>query len=171
MPKSRPVEKVVLETTAWVALLDDEEGRAEHVERLLVKASEGGAQLYTSVITTTEITKGPKADDPPLTDDQAATFAGFLEREYVTQVSVDPIVAEKGKELRRADHGLRTPDAIHVATAVIIGAGVLYTYDKRQLRLDGHGLLDGLRIMEPPTEHQADFGFGDEDQPASRSDE
>lgn len=170
MPKSRPVEKVVLETTAWVALLDDEEGRAEHVERLLLKAAAGEAQIYTSAITTTEITKGPKADDPPLTDEQAATFASFLEREYVTQVSVDPIVAEKGKQLRRADHGLRTPDAIHVATAVVIGAGVLYTYDKRQLRLDGHELLDGLRIMEPPTEHQADFGFADETEEAPAAD-
>jgi predicted nucleic acid-binding protein len=170
MPTSRPTEKVVLETTAWVAILDDEEGRAEHVERLLLKASAGEAQIYTSAITTTEITKGPKADDPALTDEQATTFARFLEHEYVTQVSVDPIVAEKAKELRRAHHGLRTPDAIHVATAVVIGAGVLYTYDKRQLRLDGDELLDGLRILEPPVEHQTDLGFADEGDQTSLDD-
>lgn len=161
MPKARPVEKVVIETTVWVALLDDEANRAEHVERVLLRAAAGEARIYTSALTITEITKGPKADDPPLDEDQAATFARFLENEYVTLVSVDPVVAEKAKELRRAFHGLRTPDAIHVATGVVIGAGVLYTYDGDQLKLKGDERLEGMVIAEPPIEHQTDLGLGE----------
>jgi predicted nucleic acid-binding protein len=167
MPKSRPIEKVVIETTARFALLDDEENRAEHVERLLVRAASGAGQIYTSVLTITEITNGPKADDPPLKEDQAATFAGFLENEYVTLVSVDPIVAEKAKELRRAFHGLRTPDAIHLATGIVIGAGKLYTYDDDQLRLNGDEHLDGMVIVEPQVDHQTDLGFHEADAAAT----
>ena len=159
MPKTRPPDKVVLETTAWVALLDDEPDRAADVERLLQRAAAGEAQVYTSVLTITEITKGPKAADPPLTEDQAATFAQFLENEYATLVSVDPIIANKAKELRRDFPALRTPDAIHVATGIVIGAGTLYTYDHDQLRLDGDEHLDGMAIREPPVEHQTDLGL------------
>lgn len=51
-------------------------------------------------------------------------------------LSLVPVCSEISVEAARlrADHGLRTPDAIHMATAVVAGASALVTNDHRLLR-------------------------------------
>lgn len=154
MPKARSIDKVVVETSPWIALLQGEADRAEHVERLLEQAADGDLQIYTSALTIAEVTKGPKASDPTLSAVQEKTFRDFLDNEFVTLVSVDPVVAEQAATLRKAVPGLRTADAIHIATAVVIRAGIFYTYDDQLLKLDGDASLDGLQVRMPPVDHQ-----------------
>lgn len=154
MPKARSVDKIVVETSPWIALIQGEADRAEHVERLLNQAAAGELQIYTSTLTITEITKGPKAEDARLSPEQEQTFRDFLDHEYVTLVSVDPVVAERAASLRKDFPGLRTADAVHLATAIVIRAGVFYTYDDRLLKLDGSQSLDGLEVTIPPVDHQ-----------------
>lgn len=48
-----------------------------------------------------------------------------LETRRLTEISID-----KAGDLR-AKYGLRTPDAIHIATAIDAGASVFYTNDKK----------------------------------------
>lgn len=52
----------------------------------------------------------------------------------LTLVPIDPMVAEKAAE-PRARHGLRTPDAIHVASAIITGVNAFITADRALRRV------------------------------------
>jgi predicted nucleic acid-binding protein len=153
MPKKRSsAPRAVVDSSVWVALLEDEEDRAEHVQRMLERAEAGEEQLLVSTITIGEVLKGPKANDPAMSEDRQRTFEDFLEAEYITLVSVDPAVARKARDIRREHPKLRTPDAIQIATAIVAGAGRLYTYDEDDLLpLDRY---EGLEIIVPPVEHQ-----------------
>jgi len=52
---------------------------------------------------------------------------------YLRVVDMDRQIAERAAAIRAA-HGYRTPDAIHLATADVIGADVFVTNDARLLR-------------------------------------
>jgi predicted nucleic acid-binding protein len=152
--------RVVFDTSVWVALLQDEADRAEHVERLLLQAERGDIQVMVSALTITEITKGPMATDSPLTPVQERKFSDFIDSPFVTMVSVDPKVAERARDLRRGVPRLKTPDAIVVATALVVGAAALYSYDADDHHsLVGSGLVDGLEIAIPPVDHQLDLSL------------
>jgi predicted nucleic acid-binding protein len=150
MPDRRP--QVVVDSSAWIALLAGEAGRADHVLRLLEHAEADEVRILVSTITITEVVKGPAAADPPLTDEQERIFVDFMDNPYLTLVSVDPLVAARARDLRRAVRGLKTPDALIVATAIVAGAETLYTYDGALLGLDGDPVVGGLQIGEPPVE-------------------
>lgn len=62
----------------------------------------------------------------------AALLATFPNLEWV---EVDIEIAHRAAEIR-ARHGLRTPDAIHVATAVHAGADLLLTNDRGLRRVE-----------------------------------
>lgn len=152
MPDRR---RVVLDTTVWISFLQDEPDRAEHVERLLERAERGEVQVLISAITITEVLKGPKATDAPLTPGQERKFTDFIDHPFITVVSVDPVVASRARDLRRAVPGLKTPDAIVVATALVSHAKTLYSYDADDHHpLNGDARVDGLEIVVPPVEHQ-----------------
>lgn len=65
-----------------------------------------------------------------------ARFDGFFEREKLVVTDVSAPVIERATELR-ARHGFRTPDAIHLATALLEGAGVFVTGDTSLRRCPG----------------------------------
>jgi uncharacterized protein with PIN domain len=100
-------ERVAIDTSPWIALLDDEPDRAEHVQRLLERAERGELQIYVSTTTITEIVKGPHAADPAMSEAQEGMFSAFMENAFVTLVSVDPVVAARARDLRRAIPKLR----------------------------------------------------------------
>jgi predicted nucleic acid-binding protein len=66
--------------------------------------------------------------------ERARVFQDLLAK-YVEIVPVTAKIAETASRLR-ADYSLRTPDAIHVATAIIHKAAFFLTNDVRLARLD-----------------------------------
>lgn len=62
----------------------------------------------------------------------------FAGREVIV-AEVDAAVVEKATELR-ATAGLKTPDAIHAATALLVGATEIWTTDRR------FGRCPGIRV-------------------------
>ena len=75
-----------------------------------------------------------------------ATAEGFLRHfgeMQIVEVSYD--IAREGARIRAAA-GVRTPDALIIATAVVSGADVLVTND-RSWRLVIAGLLPELRVV------------------------
>lgn len=71
----------------------------------------------------------------------------LLHAEYLTMLNVGPVVATLAAELR-AEHGLRTPDALQLATALHAGADYFLTNDRE---LQGFSPLEVLLVdnMEP----------------------
>ena len=146
---------VTIDTSPWISVLDQEPDRAEHVLRLLEQAERNEIRVFVSTVTITETVKGPSASDMLMSIDQERVFNDFMDNAFITLVSVDPVVAKRGRDLRRQFRWLKTPDALIVATALATGSEALYTYDERDLlRLNGLPELGGLRIEIPPVEHQ-----------------
>jgi predicted nucleic acid-binding protein len=63
-------------------------------------------------------------------DDLLRLYDTFFASKEVDIREIDARVVEKATELR-ATIGLRTPDAIHAATATLVGAAALWTTDAR----------------------------------------
>ncbi len=68
-------------------------------------------------------------------------------RKRVTAMAVNSDIAKKAQSIRnQVSLRLKTPDAIHIATAIVGGASVLHTFDKRLLNLSEDNKVDGLAI-------------------------
>ncbi len=75
----------------------------------------------------------------PLRDGDAdllARFDGLFARDVLEMVDVTSEVIERATELRAA-HNFRTPDAIHLASALVAGADVFLTGDRDLAKCPG----------------------------------
>jgi predicted nucleic acid-binding protein len=150
-----PERLCALDTSPWIALISKEPNRAEHVLRLLGEAERGDLRIFVSTTTITEIVKEPEAVAPVMSEVDERTFNEYMDNPWITMVSVDPIVATQARDLRRLIPRLKTPDAQILATALVARVEVLYTYDHKDLiPLNGTDAVGGMRIEEPPIEHQ-----------------
>jgi predicted nucleic acid-binding protein len=96
--------------------------------RLLAAVEAGRCRLVVSVLALLEALVIPKRQgDEVLCRRYRDFFDAFPN---LTVVPVGPEVAEAAAELR-ASHGLRTPDALHLATARHAGADLFVTEDRR----------------------------------------
>lgn len=96
--------------------------------KLLATAESGSCRLVTSMLTLLEALVVPKRyGDEALCRRYRDFFGAFPN---LTLVPVGPEIAEAAAELRAA-HGLRTPDALHLATARHAGADGFVTEDRR----------------------------------------
>jgi predicted nucleic acid-binding protein len=91
----------------------------------------GQSELITSHLTRLECRCGPLR-----TQDQAtlALYDAFFASKEITLVNVDATVIDRATEFRAALN-LRTPDAIHLASAIVGGANVFLTGDLAFSRL------------------------------------
>lgn len=62
-------------------------------------------------------------------DDTLALYDGFFASQEVSLREVDKAVVERATELR-ARYALKTPDAIHAATAMLAGVSAFWTTDR-----------------------------------------
>ncbi len=96
--------------------------------RLLQFAEQGRCRLVTSVLALAEVLVVPKRHRADaLTARYRDLFRSFPN---LTVVPIDEEIAERAAELR-ARHGLHTPDALQVATAMREGADAFVTEDRR----------------------------------------
>jgi len=113
---------------------DEVQARMEEVAQAV---TQGRMRLITSVLTRTEVLQST------LTDEARAKYEGVLQRRSINEISVDVRVATLASEIRdyyrRKDMKLKTPDAIHVATAILYRGDELHTFDHSDLiRLNGN---------------------------------
>ena len=75
-------------------------------------------------------------------------FKKFMQnRQMIEIIAVDIRVAEKAQAIRNVScRNIKTPDAVHIATAILSGAKLFHTFDGRLLRLNGNDEVDGLTI-------------------------
>jgi predicted nucleic acid-binding protein len=129
------------------------------VRAIFQRVDAGSLQIVTSVITLTEVLVMP-----------IQTGHTRYEREYremllntqdITTTSVSPVIAEQAARLR-AKYRLRTPNALHIATAIDSGCDAFLTNDLdirrvteiRVLVLDDLELDEDACELCTQTEHQ-----------------
>ncbi|MDX1998313.1 MAG: type II toxin-antitoxin system VapC family toxin [Thermoanaerobaculia bacterium] len=105
----------------------------EPAGRILAAAEEGRCRLVTSVVALLEVLVVPKRlGRTDLADRYREFFHSFPN---LTVVAVDAEIAERAAALR-AEHSLRTPDALHLATAETSGAAQFVSEDRRLARVE-----------------------------------
>lgn len=120
-------------------------GWAETSQAILQLAEDGAFQVYASTLIHAEVIKVP-GTEKPLTEQEEATIERYLEREFIVWLDVDLLVARDARRLSRA-HGLKPPDAIHVATAIRAGCDQLLTWDEKLHKSER--TIDSIVICEP----------------------
>ena len=91
---------------------------------------------------------------PKLGEDKARLLNRFFRRSFLRVVNVDRKIAESAQRLVWSDD-IKPKDAIHIATALRYGCGILETFDAPLIAKSGD--LEGLVIREPQTKAQSSF--------------
>lgn len=129
---------ITLDTAPIIYFLQDHSTFAPVFAPVFDAADRGDLSIVISALTLTEVLTGPlQAKDEVL----AARYRETLTRSPGWQLwSVDEEVAVTAARFR-AEHKLRTPDAIQIATAIASGSHALLTNDKRLRKVIGIHVL------------------------------
>lgn len=137
--------------------------------------------IFTSTITIAELLQG-KIDE-----EAEARFQEALQRSNLVTIDVDPPIAEEARRIRdfyfnengQTGKTVCTPDAIHLATAIIYRADEFHTFDGKDKKdcmgltpLSGNVAGTNLTITKPiEREPQFDFEPRKDDQDEEQSSE
>lgn len=124
---SSPPPNLYWDSCVFIAYLNDERdsygSSIDHIGQYLDEARQGRCKIFCSTITIAEITSNY------LNKTNFATFSDFLEdyTSAIVQIGADPNVMVLASQLRSLEYRkgngkrrLMTPDAIHLATAIIL---------------------------------------------------
>lgn len=121
---------IYLDSRILIYAIEDEGPRGAAVRNALREVE---VAVASSPLALQECLVGPlRGRNPELRDRYLAMF------ERIEEVTLNAAIFVRAAELR-ADFGLKTPDALHLAAAQIAGCTELWTNDKR-LAAASHGL-------------------------------
>lgn len=158
MSKTAPTKSSLRcwDTSAFIAFLEKEKERIKQCRQVIRAAEEGKTIIYASTFAITEVCRPRGAGGRKFADAAADLDAFFFSNPFIRVVAVDRRVAVEARTLCW-DHGMKPPDAVHIATALIHRVPVLETFDKGMLNLAGK-LKDSVEIRQPTAETpQLDF--------------
>lgn len=132
----------------------DEKGERVDIDGLAEVVSEvetGKADLFTSAMTRIEVLKGK------MTAEQRDLFTKLFKRRNVVQVDMTTRVLDLSEKIRNWNPKISSPDAVHLATAILYNADEFHTTDgggKRKragdlLPLNGNVAGYPLKICKP----------------------
>jgi predicted nucleic acid-binding protein len=127
---------IYADASAIMRLVDGDEPARQRVEEIIRRH---GGPIVTSIISVIECRSKPLRDGD---DERVRRYDSFFSSRDMTLAAVDRAVADLATQLR-AKFNLKTPDAIHVATASAHAASVLVTTDHDFARCSG---LPGLKV-------------------------
>jgi predicted nucleic acid-binding protein len=151
--------RVYWDACSWIALIQREKIAVGGSDRdtlcraVIAEAKKNKIEILTSTLSLVEVCKNPKIRTSD--EDQ---IGAYFENDYILLMNVDRLVGEHARMLMIAGHtGLKPPDAIHVASAILGNVSEFHTFDgggakKGLLDLDQTiDRLDGgkLRICTP----------------------
>jgi predicted nucleic acid-binding protein len=141
-----------------------EEEQLKNILPLMKAAHKGEIQITVSTMVLAEIRPREPYNKKHFEVIDDLFYRG---RSNVRVVAVTPPIARRASELGSAHKALTSPDAIHVATAILESVEVLYTLDgdadrerRRSGKLLGYDKIFGdpkLRIEVPPIPAQGQF--------------
>ncbi|GAX38238.1 type II toxin-antitoxin system VapC family toxin [Nodularia sp. NIES-3585] len=131
--------KVVgLDTAPLIYFIEENPNYLEVANAFFEAIFRGEFSVVTSVITISEVLVHPLRQGNAILAQQYHDI--LFNSQGLTTIEVSPIIAENAAKLR-ADHNLRTPDAIQMATAIHGGASFFLTNDARLPSLPGLTVL------------------------------
>lgn len=131
---------------AWIKDEDRKSGEMDGVREIIERSKRRDCRIMTSVITTVEVLQ---ATIPAGVD---TLFTGLVRR--ISRVGVDTKVAQLAHDIRnhyqKSGKKLKTPDALHLATAILHRADQFHTFDEDDLiPLSGNVAGNKLVICKP----------------------
>lgn len=121
-------EIIGIDTAVFIYLFEDHPIYAERAQRILDRIEDGSARGVFSIIGMIELLTGPKRLGR---HDLALRYRELLSHfPHLSIVGITERVVDCSSDLRATYH-LRTPDAIHLATAIATGARTFVTHDRR----------------------------------------
>lgn len=118
---------VYFDANIFIYLMEGFSERSESIHQIRKSIAAGGARVFTSELTLCEVLTAPfKNNDAAL----ISKYRQFIEASGAFQLCRASREIFVRASLYRARHGLKTPDAIHIATALEAGCSVFLTGDR-----------------------------------------
>ena len=119
------VQRLSVETAPLIYYVENHPGFADKVDAVFAYVEALLIEVNASTITLTEVLMKPlQLGDQVLID----TYHELLGTDLIRLIAVTSEVAEKAADLR-ARYNLRTPDALHIASAIESGCDAFLTND------------------------------------------
>lgn len=155
---AKPLPRVYWDSCVFLAFLNAEEGRKQHVGDVLEDAAAGRLEILTSTATIVEVAWAKHEKDGGRLDvqveDDIASF--WDEGSPVALVEFHDALAVAARELIRyavsEKWSLKPFDAIHLATAAHYNASAFHTYDVD--RLTKYASKIGCAILNPESQNK-----------------
>ena len=151
------VERLYWDSDPFLGWLQNEPGKVELCNGTLKRAQGGEVLIVTSALTIAEVLwlrGGPK-----ISADKLALLRKFFRRSYIRVVNVSRVIAEEAQDVVM-DFNVRPKDAVHVATAIHHGVGILETFDEGLLAQSGQIGSPALVIRKPVAPLQGELELG-----------
>lgn len=134
-----PEKTVAVDTAIFIYFLEEHPAFAPAIRELFQAADRGEVALVTSGVTLLEVLVQPyRVGNLAL----AERYESLLTRSRgLTLVPLHPRLLRAAAQLR-AVHGVRTPDALQLAAALMSGCGAFLTNDRRLPQ------VPGLRVVQ-----------------------
>ena len=156
MLKDKP--KIYWDACIFIAWLKDEKrdaGEMEDLAGVVAQISNKEAVMHTSVMTQTEVLSGT------LSEPAQKIFESIFKRQNIYMVDVTQKIGQLAHDIRNHYRNkgikLKTPDATHLATAIIHGADEFHTFDEQLLKLNPVVAGYPLKICKPQSKQASMF--------------
>lgn len=136
-------DRIYWDSDAFLGWFQQEPGKVELCEGSVERAENGEVLIYTSALTIAEVLwlrGGPK-----IAEDKAELIRRFFRRSYIRVRNVTRATSESAQDLVWSN-GVRPKDAIHIASALEVRAGVFETFDEYLLK---QHRVEGMPIRKP----------------------
>jgi predicted nucleic acid-binding protein len=145
----RGIQLLYIETAPFIYYTERRDGYVEKMRSVFTDVHTGRVHIITSVVTLVETLMKPlKENDTTLVRRYREMF---YRTQHMTLVPISAGVAESAADLR-ARYNLRTPDALHIATAIDAGCDAFLTNDIDIKRVQEIAVLvlDELELERDP---------------------
>jgi predicted nucleic acid-binding protein len=147
------IEKRYWDSSVFLASIKNEADRADICEHIIEDARAGLVEIYTSMITLTEVVKR-RAKENPIDANTERIITAFFKNAFIKTVPVDFIVATRARRLIWDFPWLTARDSIHIATALELKVPILEHYDDGDIgkvaeKIKSEGLAGFPTIRHP----------------------
>ena len=154
MTGNEPPLLIAWDSCIFLAHFNEEQDKPlAEIDGILRQVARGHRTMLISAIVRAEVLNETG------TSDAGTQFCDYCKRSNVITASADfriadaaAVIREKVRDARtRGDvsNGIKAPDALIAATAILYRATALHTFDPVLLELSGSPILRGLKIMRP----------------------